>query len=160
MRRFYYLAFLEHNFPPNRFVMSEIVTQLFSDLAHEKPCVIPKSMYHLFALRRIVAECEMTMIPKVEPTNLRLLLEDVFDYDGVINWGRILVVYKFVHIYSVTYPDQRINARIIILHIMIKKLKPWILKNLSNRGESFIASMFTFQAPTESCYQCPWMPQI
>jgi hypothetical protein len=123
--------------------MSTIVTQLFEDLCYDTPIVLPRSFCDLFTLRRIIAQTSIPMIRKVEPQSLRLIIENVFENDGVINWGRILVIYKFAEMYCNAYPDQRSNVRIIMFNIMNAKLKPWIVVNHMVSQSSYIAAMFT-----------------
>jgi hypothetical protein len=137
--------------------MSEIVTQLFSDLCCDTPKVVPKSIYHLFKLRRIIAQTSIPMIPEVDPRSFHLIIEDVFQHDGVINWGRILVVYKFAHIYALAYPAQRLNVRIIMRTIMYYTLKRWIVVHHMNIPKSYIGEMFKVLHSSESCDLNPWM---
>jgi hypothetical protein len=79
-----------------------------------------------------------------DPKRFRNIIQDVFEHDQTINWGRILVAYKFAHNYVATYPDERINVRIILFDIMKKKLKPWIIKSHQHE-HSFIASIFVIE---------------
>jgi hypothetical protein len=137
--------------------MSEIVMQLLSDMCCDTPNVVPKSIYDLFKLRRIIAQTTIPIIPEVDPRYFRLIIEDVFQHDGIINWGRILVVYKFAQIYARAYPAQRINVRIVMHTIMNNRLKPWIVLHHMTSPSSYIGGMFQVLHSSESCDFNPWM---
>lgn len=104
-------------------------SQLFTDLQ----AAALFSSRHIFVshnLSKIMSLIDMDNnnynVETVGLSDLVPIISNIFS-DGRTNWGRIFFVYKFAQKYSETYPDQRINVRIIVSNIFKTTLLPWII---------------------------------
>lgn len=122
----------------------KILTQLLSDVDQCDLLERPTTIRMKRSLRRILGEIRIPKFAFMTAKDFTKVVDEMFD-DGVVSWGRILVLYSFEYDFYLSNPEERIAARTTVHNTMMALLRIWIEEN-DPRLDDLVTRSCRFQA--------------